>query len=740
MKRIVRISAMVFVATLVSCGGGNKGGKETNEITYKLPESTKQVTQENESAVTEISKDQSEIVLDAKSNLGSSVKEGDVLLFGITSKTPRGLLRKVVSRQENGSSVALKTEQATLEDAFENLHLKMTRDLKPGELESTSTSLSGLTILEAPLNVGGTMSNEFQVNFDNTVLYDMDGSPDTTDDQVVADGSITFTLSFTFEVDISWFTLKHVKIGPDVDEKADVEISTTMPGLSFSKEIPIADLYFPPFTVGPVPVVTNLELVMGANGELTVQVSAGVNEEMGVSVGAMYEDSAWQPYADFTHEFGYTPPQLDASASLKAYLGPKLNLLICGVAGPYGQINGYMELTADINADPWWALYAGIEGWVGITGKILSFTLGSYETGDLIGYRKLLAQADGPIGCQPDCEGKECGDDGCGGSCGECGSGETCKSGQCVEITPTCGDGICDPGEDFDNCPSDCECQPDCEGKECGDDGCGGSCGECGSGETCVDGKCQTGGCNVSGPEPKVNCSGGMCVVPAGPFCMGCVDNQCGSDEYPYHEVDVPAFEIDKYEVTVSQYGACVNAGACTAPGTGSYCNWGKSGKEDHPVNCIDWNQAKAYCEWAGKRLCSESEWEKASRGTDGRIYPWGNEEPTCDYCVMDEGGYGCGTDSTWSVGSKPAGASPYGALDMSGNVWEWVEDDWHISYTGAPTNGTAWVDSPRASTRVVRGGSFHYDYAGFLRSSNRSDVVPVGAGADLGVRCCRSK
>lgn len=320
--------------------------------------------------------------------------------------------------------------------------------------------------------------------------------------------------------------------------------------------------------------------------------------------------------------------------------------------------------------------------------------------------------------CQRDCAGRVCGPDPvCGESCGTCTGGKTCNTnGQCVAE----------------------ECEPDCTGRECGPDPiCGESCGTCTGTDTCNSaGACVPAGCGT-------NC-GEMVTVPAGPFWQGCnesVDTNCQSEEKLYHEVNVPAFEIDKYEVTVDLYGDCVTGGGCTAStGTSSYCNQGKSGKSDHPMNCITWYQAREYCAWAGKRLCSESEWEKASRWTDGRKYPWGNETATCDYAVMDDGGRGCGTDSTWAVGSKPAGASPYGALDMSGNVWEWVEDDWHSNYTGAPTNGSAWVDDPRASFRVVRGGCFGDGYDDGLRSSNRYNGIPAVGVANFGVRCCRSK
>lgn len=238
-----------------------------------------------------------------------------------------------------------------------------------------------------------------------------------------------------------------------------------------------------------------------------------------------------------------------------------------------------------------------------------------------------------------------------------------------------------------------------------------------------------------------INCDAETCVVPAGPFMMGCSEERhslCPDDEKASHEVTVPSFVIDKHEVTVGLYKDCVASGQCAIPGTGGKCNWDVTGKGSHPVNCINWEEARAYCAWAGKRLCSESEWEKASRGTDGREYPWGNEIATCEYAVTEDGGYGCGTDSTMPVGSKPAGASPYGALDMSGNVMEWVEDDWHQNYLGAPAGGDSWIDDPRARFRIIRGGCFGSVFYGDLRSSAR-EAGTLSYGTCYGIRCCSS-
>ena len=234
----------------------------------------------------------------------------------------------------------------------------------------------------------------------------------------------------------------------------------------------------------------------------------------------------------------------------------------------------------------------------------------------------------------------------------------------------------------------------------------------------------------------------GMVLIPAGEFMMGCnskKDSSCDGDESPYHEVYLDAYYIDVHEVTLAEYAKCVKAGKCEKPGDKSdweYCNWGYSDRDDHPVNCVNWNQAKAYCEWAGKkRLPTEAEWEKAARGTDGRIWPWGNSEASCEYAVMSDGGDGCGKDGTWPVCSKLKGNSPYGLCDMAGNVWEWVSD-WYGGnyYSDSPGRNPQGPSS--GSARVLRGGSWFSGFPEFLRASYRSWFDPVFRWFYVGFRC----
>lgn len=252
----------------------------------------------------------------------------------------------------------------------------------------------------------------------------------------------------------------------------------------------------------------------------------------------------------------------------------------------------------------------------------------------------------------------------------------------------------------------------------------------------------ETGDAEGCGHAPE-----GMVCVPAGPFLQGSADGE--ADEQPERVVTLSVFWIDRLEVTVSQYDACVDAGVCAAPMLANdHCllprfRLGEDELADHPVNCVTWLSAGDYCAWVGKRRPTEAEWEKAARGEDGRTYPWGEEPPTCERAVMQEieGEQGCGASAPAPVGSRPLGASPYGALDMAGNVGEWVEDyyDWSY-YEEAPDEDPMGPETSSFPTeqRVERGSSFIHS-ADQLRSARRSRGSATLEAAFVGFRCARS-
>lgn len=273
-------------------------------------------------------------------------------------------------------------------------------------------------------------------------------------------------------------------------------------------------------------------------------------------------------------------------------------------------------------------------------------------------------------------------------------------------------------------------------------------CGTCAPGTVCVWG--------------TDTCESEMLTVPAGVFKMGWWGTFPNPNflkwphSLPVHDVDVPEFQIDRLKASNQGYTDCIDAGTCFEPvGAAADCTWayfhcspGDYGYlSSYPITHVSWFQADAYCKWKGKRLCTEAEWEKAARGTDGRYYPWGNDRISCKYasyygtkddpeldCTADplinpDCRIGCGSGDWWEEpgGSHPPGASPYGVLDIAGFTVEWVQDQYHETYEGAPADGSAWL-VPETGLRVHRG----------VPTFARGYDDPSSSSGPSGIRCCR--
>ncbi|MBI4689286.1 MAG: DUF1566 domain-containing protein [Nitrospirae bacterium] len=231
-------------------------------------------------------------------------------------------------------------------------------------------------------------------------MYDADGDENTTYDQITADGGISFNLDIDFSMEIDNFQLKQLEFTNTATEEVAISASTEIAAATLDEKVEIAKLEFAPITIMvgwlPVIIVPVATVNVGLDGSVSVGITTDVTQTASLTTGLSYSSGAWSPISTFSNEFSYNPPSLSASAEVKAYGGPQLDLMIYGVAGPYANIYDYLKLEADISKNPWWKLYGGLESNVGVKVEILDHTLADYSA-TVIDYSVVLAQANGPI-------------------------------------------------------------------------------------------------------------------------------------------------------------------------------------------------------------------------------------------------------------------------------------------------------------------------------------------------------
>ena len=544
----------------------------------------------------------------------------------------------------------------------------------------TPADIKDVDVLE-----GVSLVQAASVGLDDSFFFELKNvNLGTKNVQVNVNGSIEFKPG----VDFRWLKESgkegDFEFALDLEETVELELAIEGKGEKelLKKEIAHLNLGTITVLVGPVPVVFFVQMLiyLRTDGTFSAGITTSATQTVDLMAGVRRVNGDLSPISSLTHRFGFDLPRLSAGAEIKGYIDPPLTLLLYGVAGPFAGANPFLELKADIFATPWWELYAGIDVTVGVRGEILGRSLGDY-TERVIGYRILLGQA------------------------------PTAPPPTATQVPPTLTPTPTATATSVPPTPTPTRTPPGID-------------------------------------------TAAEILIPAGSFQMGCdsnnsAENGCNiysgqSHELPLHTVTLGAYYIDKYEVTNARYKACVDAGQCTAPrnsGSNSHPSYyGNAAFNDYPVIYVDWYQATAFCTWAGKRLPTEAEWEKAARGSnDTRKYPWGNAAPDCTKLnYYDTGtGYSCVGDTS-QVGAYPAGASPYGVMDMAGNVAEWV-NDWYGStyYSVSPANNP---QGPAAGTwRVLRNGAWDF-YDSYVRSASRYGLRPDNWDHAIGFRCARSQ
>jgi hypothetical protein len=353
---------------------------EGEELPAIIPDTTKLLTGVTIDKLVSVSEDGSVFTFSETTPELAALAAGDVIVGDAWEQTPYGFLRKVVGITTEGEQVVVTTDQAKLEDAIEQGVVAATQELSPDDVRQ-GTQLSGVEVASlGPLQSPGA----FIVTLDNVVLLDLDGNSETTDDQVVANGQLSFQPRFDFNLRMRGFRIERLSATSGATERVDLSITADIQLLDVQEEVQVARFMLRPITiwVGWMPVVFApvLSVDVGLDGSAHVGFEVGVAQEANLDVGLAYANGGWSPIATFTNDFTYTPPTITANCNVRGYGAVSLAILIYGSGGPHGQIDGFLELDADLSRVPWFELYGGLGATVGVKADVLGYHFGDHET------------------------------------------------------------------------------------------------------------------------------------------------------------------------------------------------------------------------------------------------------------------------------------------------------------------------------------------------------------------------
>lgn len=395
MRRTTLIVLVLLVLVpIIACDMGDFTGEPAATVpAVVIPDTTKVLPETTTQQLSSISEDGSVFVFSKITPELEAVKPGDVIVGDTSPVAPFGFLRRVTAVQESDDQVVVETIQATLEEAIEQGTIRVSRTLTPNDVR-TGTERPGVAL--AALASLPELA-QFVVEIENVVLADLDGDEGTTDDQVVANGRIAFEQGFDFELTIDDYQVRELTFTSTAKERAWLEISSQMELANIDEQVEIARYVLHPITVwvGWLPVVLTpvLTVNVALDGSVTMGLDTSVTQEVTLTAGLSYANGSWQPIGEFENEFEFVLPTISASCHAKGHAGPQLTILIYGVVGPSGEIDGYLEFEADIDRVPACQLYGGLEAKAGVELEIVGVAFAEFEA-TVIDYRVLLAECE----------------------------------------------------------------------------------------------------------------------------------------------------------------------------------------------------------------------------------------------------------------------------------------------------------------------------------------------------------
>ena len=362
-----------------------------------VPASTKVFNEEDLGGLADVSEDQSTFTFSEDAPAVDGIETGDVIVGGVSSKTPEGFLRKVTSVEQEGGSTRLSTTQATLTEAVKEGTIAFQRNLDPADLEKSIARVEGARLVRGP--VKGVQKGEFFMELRDVVLYDADGDERTKGDQIKVNGGITFDPTIDFRLEIDNFAVQSFRFAPEMNTSADLDVSASVRLAELEARLTIHEHYFSPIVVGvggfPVVFVPRLDVNVDLNGSVSVGMSTGVNYEVTTTSGIEYADRQWAPVSDFQHEANHRPLEASAGGNAELYLATPLNVLLYGFVGPYVQPRAGLQANVDLLADPWWNLFFAVELGAGARLDIIGMDEIEKNYPGVIGFRVEIASADG---------------------------------------------------------------------------------------------------------------------------------------------------------------------------------------------------------------------------------------------------------------------------------------------------------------------------------------------------------